>query len=62
MTFGEFKNTEEYIEADVVSFVDTIGEELDIEPICDSENMEILDNIEVVETHKDGGYLEITLN
>ena len=27
MTFGEFKNTEEYIEADVVSFVDTNGEE-----------------------------------
>ena len=62
MTFGEFKNTEEYIEADVVSFVDTNGEEMDIEPICDSEDMEILDSIEVVETHKDGGYLEITLN
>lgn len=62
MTFGEFKNTEEYIEADVVIFVDTNGEEMDIEPICDSEDMEILDNIEVVETHKDGGYLEITLN
>ena len=55
MTFGEFKNTEEYIEADVVSFVDTNGEEMDIEPICDSEDMEILDSIEVVETHKDGG-------
>ena len=62
MTFREFKNTEEYIEADVVSFVGTNGEEMDIEPICDSEDMEILDNIEVVETHKDGGYLEITLN
>lgn len=62
MTFGKFKNTEEYIEADVISFVDTNGEEMDIEPICDSEDMEILDNIEVVETHKDGGYLEITLN
>lgn len=62
MTFGEFKNTEEYIEADVVGFVDTNGEEMDIEPICDSEDMEILNNIEVVETHKDDGYLEITLN
>ena len=62
MTFGEFKNTEEYIEAYLVSFVDTNGEEMDIEPICDSEDMEILDSIEVVETHKDGGYLEITLN
>lgn len=62
MTFGGFKNTEEYIEADVVSFVDTSGEELDIDPICDSEDMEILDNVEIVETHKDGGYLEIILN
>ena len=62
MTFGGFKNTEEYIEADVVSFVDTSGEEMDIDPICDSEDMEILDNIEVVKTHKNGGYLEITLN
>lgn len=62
MTFGEFKNTEEYIKADVVSFVDTSGEEMDIDPICDSEDMEILDNIEVVETHRNGGYLEITLN
>ena len=62
MTFGEFKRTEEYIEADVVSFVDTNGEELDIDPICDSEDMKILDNIEVVETYRDGGYLEITLN
>ena len=62
MTFGEFKNTDEYIEADVVSFVDTNGEEMDIELICDSEDMEILDNIEVVEIHRDGGYLEITLN
>lgn len=62
MTFGGFKNTEEYIEADVVSFVDTSGEELDIDPICDSEDMERLDNVEIVETHKDGGYLEIILN
>lgn len=62
MIFGEFKNTEEYIEADVVSFVDTSGEELDIDPICDDENMEVLNNIKVVETHKEGGYLEITLN
>ena len=62
MTFKEFKNTEDYIEADVISFVDTNGEEMDIDPICDSEDMKILNNIEVVEAHKDGGYLEITLN
>jgi hypothetical protein len=58
MTFGEFRNTEEYIFADVIEFVDTNGEEMDI----DNPDDEVLQNIEVVETHSDGGYLEITLN
>ena len=58
MTFGEFRNTEEYIVADVIEFVDTNGEEMDIDNLDD----EVLQNIEVVDTYSDGGYLEITLN
>ena len=58
MTFGEFRNTEEYIVADVIEFIDTNGEEMDIDNLDD----EALQNIEVVDIHSNGSYLEITLN
>lgn len=58
MTFGEFRNTEQYLMADEISFVDTNGEEMDIDNLDD----ETLQDICVVETHSNGGYLEITLN
>lgn len=58
MTFGEFRNTEEYIVADVIEFIDTNGEEMDIDNLDD----EVLQNIEIINIHSDGGYLEITLN
>lgn len=58
MTFGEFRNTEEYIVANIIELVDTNGEKMDI----DNLNDEVLQNIEVVDTYSDGGYLEITLN
>lgn len=58
MTFGEFKNTEEYIEADVIAFVGTDGEELDIDnPYSDDLNGFYVEN-----WHSDNGYLEIVLN
>lgn len=58
MTFGEFRNTEQFFMADVISFVDTNGEEMDIDNI----NEETLQGIEVVEAHSNGGYLEIMIN
>ena len=58
MTFGEFRNTEQYLMADEISFVDTNGEEMDIDNLDD----ETLQDICVVKAHSNGGYLEITLN
>lgn len=58
MTFGEFRNTEQYLMADEISFVDTNGEEMDIDNLDD----EVLQDICVVEAHSNGGYLEITFN
>lgn len=58
MTFREFRNTEQYVNADVISFVDTNGEEMDIDNLDD----EVLQDIYVVEVHSNGGHLEITLN
>lgn len=55
MTFKEFKNTEEYLHADLISFVDTNGEN------CEDID-EVLDNMKVVDFHRDGGYLEIVLD
>ena len=55
MTFKEFKNTEEYLCADVISFVDVNGEN------CEDID-EVLDNMNVVSFHRDGGYLEIVLD
>lgn len=58
MTFGEFRKTVQYLMADEISFVDTSGEEMDIDNLDDEE----LEDICVVKTHSNGGYLEITLN
>lgn len=58
MTFKEFKNTKEYLNADVISFVDIDGE--DCEDIEDID--EVLDNMNIVDFHCDGGYLEIVLD
>lgn len=58
MTFGEFRYTEQYLMADEISFVDTIGEEMDI----DNFDNEVLQDICVVEAHNNGGHLEIMLN
>lgn len=57
MTFGEFRNTNRYIMADVVEFINTNGEEIDIDNLDD----EVLQNMDVVETRSDGGYLEIMI-
>ena len=61
MTFREFKETEEFLMADVISFVDTNGEELDIGKEDDFDD-EALQDFCIVETHSDGGYLEIVLS
>ena len=58
MTFGEFRNTEQFFMANEISFVYTNGEEMDIDNI----NEETLQGIEVIETHSNGGYLEIMIN
>lgn len=58
MMYEEFRKTEEFLLADVISFVDTNGEELDI----DNPYSEELNNFYVEDWHKDNGYLEIVLN
>lgn len=58
VTFGDFINTEQYLMADIISFVNTNGEEIEIDDLDD----ETLQNAWVVETHSSGGYLEIMLN
>ena len=58
MTFREFKDTEEFLMADEISFVDTNGEELDIDNFDD----ESLQDFCVIETNNGSGYLEIVLN
>ena len=58
MMFEEFRETEDFKLADVVTFVGTDGEELDI----DNPYSEDLDSFYVEDWHKDGGYLEIVLN
>ena len=58
MMFKGFRETEDFKSADVIAFVGTDGEELDIaDP--DSED---LDNFDVEDWHKDNGYLKIVLN
>ena len=58
MMFEEFRETEDFKFADVITFVDTDGEELDI----DNPYSEDLDSFYVEDWHKDNGYLEIVLN
>lgn len=58
MTFGEFRRTEQYRNADEICFVDANGEEMDIDNLYE----ETLQNIEVVAANSSGGYLEIMLN
>ena len=58
MIFEEFRETEDFMLADVIAFVGTDGEELDI----DDPDSEDLDSFDVEDWHKDNGYLEIVLN
>ena len=58
MMFKEFRETEGFKFADVITFVGTDGEELDI----DNPYSEDLDSLYVEDWHKDNGYLEIVLN
>ena len=58
MMFKEFRETEDFKFVDVVAFVGTDGEELDI----DDPDSEDLDSFDVEDWHKDNGYLEIVLN
>ena len=55
MLFKDYKQTEEYLTADVKDFYDTDGNELDIDNLDD----ESLDNFEVIQTYKHGGLLDI---
>ena len=58
MMFEEFRETEDFKSADVIAFVGTDGEELDI----DNPYSEDLDSFYIEDWHKDNGYLEIVLN
>lgn len=58
MMFEEFRETECFKFADVITFIGTDGEELDI----DNPYSEDLDSLYVEDWHKDNGYLEIVLN
>ena len=58
MMFEEFRETEDFKSADVIAFVGTDGEELDIDnPYSDDLNGFYGEN-----WHSDNGYLEIVLN
>lgn len=58
MLFKDYKNTEEFMYAHVVEFVDTNGNEIEIDNIDD----ETLDDICVVDTYMSSGFLQIILN
>ena len=58
MMFEEFREMEDFKLADVIAFVGTDGEELDI----DNPYSEDLDSFYVEDWHKDNEYLEIVLN
>ena len=58
MMFEEFREMEDFKLADVIAFVGTDGEELDI----DNPYSEDLDSFYVEDWHKVNGYLEIVLN
>ena len=58
MMFEEFRKTEEFLLADVITFVGTDGKELDIDnPYSDDMNV-----FDVENWHSDNGHLEIVLN
>ena len=56
MLFKEFRKTDDYFSADVISFIDINGED------CEDTDDEVLDNMNIIDIHRDGGYLELTLN
>ena len=58
MMFEEFRETEDFKLADVITFVGTDGGELDI----DNPYSEDLNGFCVENWHSDNGYLEIVLN
>ena len=58
MTYKEFKETEEFRLADVITFVNLDGEEMDI----DDPYAEELDNLNVAWWNISSGILEIVLN
>lgn len=58
MMYGEFRETEDFKSADVITFVDTNGEELDIDNLYSDD----LNEFYVENWHSDNGQLEIVLN
>ena len=58
MMFKEFRETEDFKLADVITFVGTDGEELDI----DNPDSDDLNGFYVENWHSDNGYLELVLN
>ena len=58
MTFGELRKKRMYLMADTIRFVNTDGEEMDIDNLDD----EALQDTYVAGTHYKGGHLEIMLN
>lgn len=58
MTFGELRKKVMYLMADTISFVNTDGEEMDIDNLDD----EVLQDTYVAGLHGKGGHLEIMLN
>lgn len=55
MKFKDFRQTDTYLCANVVYFVDTNGED------CEDID-EVIDNMEVVKVYSNNGYLEIVLD
>lgn len=55
MKFKDFKQTDTYLCANVVYFVDTYGED------CEDID-EVMDSMEVVKVYSNNGYLEIILD
>lgn len=55
MKFKELKTTEKYLAADEICFVDVNGTEMNIENL----DNDTLDNLDIANASKDGGYMEI---
>ena len=58
MLFKDFRETMDFLTADVIEFIDTNGAELEIDNLED----EALDNFDVVNSRRSGEVLEIILN